>query len=120
LEWDPSFYDISGDIPKPLNPQGEPIPQQKDLAEGEEDLPMRPTALVAVPAGKKAGRKSKLGGEPNWIQSDSTPDCPRCDAPMAFAAQLASDKHIAYSDMGLLYAFVCPECKILATLIQSH
>jgi hypothetical protein len=120
LEWDPAFYDISGEIPKPLNAEGEPIPQSRELNQGEEDLPARAATLVPVPAGKKSGRKSKLGGKPNWVQSDETPDCPKCDAPMAFTAQLASDKHIAYSDMGLLYAFTCPDCKIIATSIQSH
>jgi hypothetical protein len=120
LEWDPAFYDISADIPKPLSAQGEPIPQKKVIDEGEEDLPTRAATLVTIPAGKKAGQKTKLGGKPTWIQSDGTPDCPKCDTPMAFAAQLASDKHIAYSDMGFLYAFLCPECKILATLIHSH
>ena len=51
---------------------------------------------------------------------EETPGCPKCEKPMAFVLQLASDARISYDDMGMLYAFVCPECKIAASLVQSH
>ena len=119
LEWEPVFYDFSGAVPRPLDQTGKLVVEKK-LEVGEEDLPERPAALVAVAHGKKAGRKSKVGGKASWVQQDESPDCPKCAEPMAFAAQLASDRWIAYSDMGLLYAFVCPECCVVATLVQSH
>jgi hypothetical protein len=39
---------------------------------------------------------------------------------MAFVLQLASDSRISYGDMGMLYAFACPDCRITASLVQSH
>jgi hypothetical protein len=51
---------------------------------------------------------------------EETPDCPKCEAAMAFMLQLASDSRIACGDAGMLYAFACPECKVIASLAQSH
>ena len=84
---------------------------------GEDDLPHQPATLTPV---AKAARKTKLGGRPGWIQNEETPDCPKCQSRMSFALQLASGKGISYGDMGNLYAFICADCEILATLIQSH
>lgn len=117
LEWDPAFFDLSGSAPRALDSKGKII-AKKPKGNGEEDLPSR--AVILAPVEKKAGLKSTVGGAPNWIQMDGTPDCPKCERPMAFALQLASDSRIAFGDMGLLYAFVCPECKTGASLVQSH
>jgi ankyrin repeat protein len=119
LDWDAAFFDVSGPIPQPLTPAGRQVNSSKIKA-GEADLAERRILLSPVLAGKKAGRKSKLGGSPSWIQMDDTPDCPKCEKPMAFVLQLASDARISYCDMGLLYAFACPECRVTASLIQSH
>jgi len=118
LEWDAAFFDIARATPKPLVADNKFA--AKKVETGEEALPERPVMLVPVPPGKKAVSKSKLGGPPTWIQSESVPDCPKCEKPMAFALQLASDSRISYCDMGMLYAFACPECKVTASLIQSH
>ena len=119
LEWDAAFFDLSGPIPKPFKTISKSKRSAND-GNGEENLPECKTALVAVPQGKKAGQTSKIGGSPNWIQSDSTPHCPKCEKPMAFLLQLASDSRISFCDMGMFYAFICPECKLAASLIQSH
>ena len=65
---------------------------------------------------------SKLGGMPDWIQSEWFPECLKCEKTMCFAAQLASDPDIPqqFGDSGVLYVFVCLECKIAASFIQSH
>jgi len=119
LEWSAAFFDISKEPPRPWSRTiaGRKMPK---LAEGENDLPERRLTLVPVTDGRKAGRKSKLGGPPAWIQMDETPDCPKCERTMAFVLQLASDSRISYGDMGILHAFACPECRITATLVQSH
>jgi hypothetical protein len=119
LEWDPVFYELPSPTPQALNKSGQRLKPLK-VKQGEEDLPARVLTLVPVASGKKAGRKSKLGGKPTWIQMDQTPDCPKCENPMAFVLQLASDSRISYGDMGMLYSFVCPECHVSAALIQSH
>ena len=118
-EWDAAFFDISNPTPKAMVAKGKAANAGSNET-GEEDLPERRVTLVPVPPGKKAGRKSKIGGSPSWIQSESTPDCPKCEKPMAFVLQLASDSRISYCDMGMLYNFACPDCKVSASLIQSH
>lgn len=115
-EWDAAFFDISGTTPKPLAG----ISSKAANGCGEEDLPEHRAILAPVPSGKKAGHKSKLGGSPTWIQSETIPDCPKCKKPMAFILQLASDSRISYCDMGMLYSFSCPDCQMSASLIQSH
>lgn len=119
LEWDAAIFDISGPVPKALAANGKAAKAGAHQA-GEEDLPERRVSLVPVPRGRKAERKSKIGGSPGWIQAESTPNCPKCERPMAFVLQLASDRHISYDDLGMLYCFACPDCKISASLVQSH
>jgi ankyrin repeat protein len=119
LEWDAAFFDVSRPVPKAIIAAAGTAKAAVGQT-GEEDLPERRVTLVPVPAGRKAGRKSKIGGSPGWIQSEATPSCPKCKKPMAFVLQLAGDAKISYSDQGLLYAFACPECHVTASLIQSH
>ena len=85
-----------------------------------EPLTSKGIRLVPVSAGKKAGRASKLGGKPSWIQTDETPDCPKCEKAMAFVLQLRSSPDMSYADEGMLYAFACPECQVVSSLVQSH
>jgi hypothetical protein len=118
-EWQPSFYALAEGKPIALDSKGIAI-KSNSLQPGEDDLPARAAILSPVASATKARRKSKVGGKPDWIQTDASPDCPRCREAMAFVAQLASDKHISYDDLGMLYAFACEPCKIVATLIQSH
>lgn len=119
LEWDPRFFDLSGKSPLPLDSSGKPFAKLAGEA-AEASLTKVSATLVPVPTSKKAGRKSKLGGGPSWVQSEEVPDCPKCAKAMTFALQLASDTRIAYADMGVLYSFVCPDCQISASLVQSH
>lgn len=114
--WDPAFFDLSGETPRALPAQK----SEPGVGDDTGPLDARPLTLVPVPTGKKAGRKNKLGGKPAWVQDDETPDCPKCTKQMGFVLQLASDSHVTYADMGMLYAFACPECKISASLVQSH
>lgn len=118
-EWEPDFYDISKPVPQPLAKLAKKS-TTAGIEPGEDDLPEKKMTLVPVAAGKKAGRKSKAGGAPAWIQNDDTPECPRCEKSMAFVLQLASDSRTSYADMGMIYCFACPECRIAASLVQSH
>jgi hypothetical protein len=117
LDWGPSSYDISSAVPKLIQKTEMKL---RKIEPGEEDLEQESALLVPVPAGKKAGRKSKIGGTPTWIQMEQTPDCAKCEKPMAFVLQLDSDSPVMYGDMGMLYVFTCPECKVVTSLVQSH
>lgn len=39
------------------------------------------------------GQRTKLGGNPDWIQSEDAPLCPDCDELMSFVAQVDSVEH---------------------------
>ncbi|HUG12373.1 MAG TPA: ankyrin repeat domain-containing protein [Opitutaceae bacterium] len=110
-EWSATFYPLSKQPKKRA---------AKVAASAEPALPESAMTLVHVAPPKKAGRKSKLGGSPSWIQMDDTPDCRSCGEPMAFVLQMNSDARISYGDVGMLYAFVCPDCRLIATVVQSH
>jgi hypothetical protein len=52
----------------------------------------------------------QLGGQPDWLQDDETPDCPACGRPMVLAAQLEEGpdpRAAANFGGGCAYAFVC-------------
>lgn len=116
-DWGPLFFDLSNDTPVPINGA---VTAKNRAKFSQFDLEARAVSLAPVPAGKSAGRKSKAGGAPTWIQTEEIPECPKCKQGMTFVLQLASSAHIGFCDMGMLYAFVCPDCKVGATLIQSH
>jgi len=87
------------------------------LAEGE--------AASRVEAGQSApGSRTKLGGKPQWIQSDATPVCSACQKTMTFVAQIdslsADDSDLGrileargsymFGDVGMIYVFWCAQC----------
>ncbi|MDQ8703197.1 hypothetical protein RCO28_11965 [Streptomyces sp. LHD-70] len=64
----------------------------------------------------------RLGGEPEWIQGDGTPDCPSCHAPMTFTASLEEGHHhrtaANFGGGGRSYVFGCAPCGEAAFLWQ--
>jgi len=116
-EWGPMFFDLSKER---VIPFGKGMLVAKALDFSKSNLGLRSVSLMPVVADKKIGRKTKLGGSPAWIQGEQIPECPKCKHGMTFVLQLASNSQISFGDMGMLYAFVCPDCKVSATLIQSH
>lgn len=119
MEWSPVHFDVSGDFPVAIKLENN-TPDIIDPGINAEPLTSKGIRLVPVSAGKKAGRASKLGGKPSWIQTDETPDCPKCEKAMAFVLQLRSSPDMSYADEGMLYAFACPECQVVSSLVQSH
>ena len=57
----------------------------------------------------------KLGGAPDWIQSDETPRCTSCGNPMTFAVELEEGPDfrtaINFGGGGCGYAFSCAPCR---------
>jgi len=67
----------------------------------------------------------KVGGLPDWIQSEEWPICPECQNKMLFVCQLNTDEEIsngeacqAFGDSGMLYVFSC--CRNVTTVMQCH
>ncbi len=75
----------------------------------------------------RLGLRSKLGGVPNWDQSDEVPNCPDCKRAMTFVGQIDSIHHdskdnphridcvsgkqlFMFGDVGLIYLFFCFDC----------
>jgi hypothetical protein len=85
---------------------------------------------------KNLGLRTKLGGEPEWIQSDDTPACPHCNQPMKFVAQIDSIEHQAdnnpwslpalgdqdymFEDVGMIYVFFCFDCGQPTAILQGY
>jgi len=78
---------------------------------------------------KELGKRSKLGGEPNWIQKDETPKCPRCNKKMTFICQIDSigytgsaitTSEYMFGDVGMLYNFFCFDCGEPDIVFQEH
>ncbi|WP_327174242.1 hypothetical protein OG599_02400 [Streptomyces sp. NBC_01335] len=83
------------------------------------------TALRLDPADEPTDEPvlGRLGGEPDWIQGDESPDCPVCATRMMFTAELAEGYDFAtsanFGGGGRGYVFHCPPCGEAAFLWQS-
>jgi hypothetical protein len=92
-------------------------------AEGETLLravtALRPTQPARQTVQPVLGR---LGGEPDWLQGNETPDCPCCTTRMTFTAELEEGTDFATSaDFGGSsrgYIFQCHPCSEAAFLWQ--
>lgn len=101
--------------------------------------------LERVPEGEKAipldypqnlGLRTKLGGKPDWIQGDRTPDCSKCQKLMNFVAQIDSIEHrskhnplmseppkridFMFGDVGMIYVFFCYNCMEVRGVWQCY
>jgi len=61
----------------------------------------------------------RLGGEPDWIQDDETPEC--CGGAMRFLLQLDEAAHpqLNFCGGGAAYAFSCDRCRRAVYLMQQ-
>lgn len=60
---------------------------------------------------------NRLGGLPEWVQYPEYPVCTDCGSSLRFLAQLDADEHL--HGEGLIYAFLCAECGVAATVQQQ-
>lgn len=115
-DWGPTFLDHSQGAPRLIADE----PSEED-ADDEPQEPLLPARDVRLEAAKtRASARSRVGGAPSWLQGDATPECPRCREPMAFLLQLVSRADISFGDDGRLYVFTCADCRVSATMVQSH
>jgi len=83
------------------------------------------------------GQRTKLGGEPDWIQTPELPFCADCEAPMTFVAQIDSVEHESdknplakpavgreqdymFGDVGMIYVFFCFSCCATQSIYQCY
>ena len=94
-----------------------------------------PRGKKAVPDPDKLGVRSKLGGEPDWVQVPEVPKCRECKQPMTFIAQIDSIEHderhnphaidclsgqqqYMFGDVGMIYVFMCFGCMETKSIVQ--
>lgn len=88
-------------LPQPLNDEAANLPAFKWTA-------------------PEAGKRHKLGGDPDFIQPPHWPLCPSCEAKMAFYGQLDSiNDEFCIADVGMIYVFLCFDCSKSASIVQS-
>ncbi|QCI28005.1 hypothetical protein [Caminibacter pacificus] len=75
------------------------------------------------------GKRTKFGGDPEWIQNDQTPICPKCKNKMVFVSQIDSFDYNGYpteeaeyifGDVGMIYVFFCFECLETESVFQCY
>jgi uncharacterized protein YwqG len=95
---------------------------------GERAVPLDPP--------QNLGLRTKLGGKPDWIQGDETPECEECGEPMWFVAQIDSVEHrsehnplmdeppkhidFMFGDVGMIYVFSCFDCARVHSVQQGY
>ncbi len=80
-------------------------------------------ATRAVPDLDNPDFMTRIGGAPSWAQGPTSAGlCPNCKKPLAFAAQFSDPPGEPWSglDPGLLYAFICEDCRVTATFVQQY
>ena len=71
-------------------------------------------------ADDEVGKRHRIGGEPDMLQTDEWPVCPECGDKMLFYGQLDSiNDDFCIADCGLIYTFVCLDCIEVKSIIQS-
>jgi hypothetical protein len=83
---------------------------------------------ITVPYPQNLGLRTKLGGEPDWIQADETPRCDPCQRAMSLVAQIDSidagrqggTGPYVFGDSGMLYVFYCVGCGEAALVQQCY
>ena len=75
------------------------------------------------------GKRSKLGGDPEWIQESEKIICSKCGKNMNFVSQLDSidytgdidkDAEYMFGDVGMIYTFFCFDCIEVKSLVQTY
>ena len=85
--------------------------------------------------GAVIGLRSKLGGDPDWLQGEATPKCKHCGKRMSFIGQIDSVEHdvgknphrrpfreqeFVFGDVGFIYVFFCFRCLHPAAVFQCY
>ena len=97
--------------------------------------PQRGEKAVPLDYPHHLGMRTKLGGEPDWVQDFETPACVECGNDMTFVAQIDSIEHdnklnplrrpalgkkdYMFGDVGMVYVFFCFKCTTTQSVFQG-
>jgi hypothetical protein len=77
-------------------------------------------AVIGFAWAKDMGKRSKIGGDPDWIQGPDRPAC-SCGSEMSFYGQLDSvGDSVCLADCGMVYVFICFDCFTSSAVLQSY
>jgi len=62
---------------------------------------------------------SQIGGHPGWVQYADYPKCPKCKTYMKFLSQIHYDDIYIEREEGVVYVFICKDCKMACTIYQQ-
>lgn len=93
----------------------EQVEQALETTSDDEDI------VITVPEHYGAPETLLIGGDPQWLQSDESPTCPRCSGPLRLLAQIdalidagcgdAESYWLPFGSGGVGYMFICDrEC----------
>jgi hypothetical protein len=72
-------------------------------------------------AGNEIGKRHQLGGEPTLIQKTEEIICKSCGNKLTFYAQIDSiNDDIILADCGMIFIYVCFDCYVVNSFIQSY
>lgn len=81
------------------------------------------------------GLRSKMGGEPTFIQGGEVPNCSACGQRLHFIAQIDSiehnwitnphahkvkEQHFMFGDVGMIFVFFCFNCNQPSCMLESY
>lgn len=76
-------------------------------------------AAIGFKHNSAAGKGTKIGGEPEWIQGGERPICD-CGKKMTFYGQLDSiGEEYCLADCGMIFVFVCFDCFETKSVLQT-
>lgn len=88
----------------------------RDIPNGKVHFP-----LASEDDQKVFGNRSKLGGDPDWLQQPEKPLCRHCGTEMTFYAQVDSISELySIEDCGMIYIFYCFSCGEVYAFTQSY
>jgi hypothetical protein len=123
LDLNPYFVRL---VPGPESLVPEDLPADFEPELGHDRVSPEPLAMALAPAATRLNylfadvpELTRVGGTPSWVQGPEVIVCPGCDTMMPFVAQATDPPDAPWSgDTGMLYAFFCERCQIVATLTQ--
>ncbi|HWY30674.1 MAG TPA: hypothetical protein VNX46_07980, partial [Candidatus Acidoferrum sp.] len=120
------FYDLQTGMPEVSGTKLGSIDYSMNLREYRIKFERVPKGEHVYPPGRdNLGLRSKLGGDPDWVQGNDTPVCSECGEAMTFIGQIDSIDHkgdhnphrqkhceqdFMFGDVGIIYVFFCFDC----------
>ena len=90
-----------------------PLVMQPDTMEAER-------AVGFKWADASVGKRSKIGGKPDFLKNGHSQVCESCGSEMVFYAQIDSvGDDVCLADVGMVYVFVCFNCFTSESFVQS-